>query len=237
MKRWVAAALAASVIAASAAGLARPSAAWDGCSGTPGDVRFTAADHTKLVAHRFGTGNTALVLVHQSDGDLRQWLPYGRRLAQLGYITLALDLRGHGSSQARGYPANQRYGGDVVAAVHYLRSHGARKVFILGASLGGLAAISGAANARPPVAGLISVSGAADLAGAIDVVGRARMPSLFLAGAGDTDFATDAKRLYRASGATDKALKVLPGAYQHGTQLVAANPRVRTLIEDFLRSH
>jgi hypothetical protein len=42
--------------------------------------------------------------------------------------------------------------------------------------------------------------------------------------------------LYAASTAQDKTLEVLPGAYEHGTQLVAARSRARSLIENFLRT-
>jgi alpha-beta hydrolase superfamily lysophospholipase len=212
----------------------RPAASWDGCTPRAGDVRFRAADGTKLVGHRFGTGKTMVVLVHQRRGSLCQWVPYAKRLASLGYTAFAIDLRGNGESQSRDWPANQRYGGDVAAAVRFVRGTGARKVFIVGASLGGSAAISGGANARPAVDGVVSVSGAADLAGAIDAVKHLTVPTLFVAGAKDIDFANDARRLYAASPAEDKTLEVLPGSYEHGVDLVAAQPRVRSLIERFL---
>lgn len=216
---------------------AAPVEAWDGCTPKAGDIRFTAADGTRLVGHAYGTGSTAVVLVHQRDGTMCQWTSYAQRLGKLGYRAVTIDLRNYGDSQARGYPANLRYGGDVVAAVRYVRAHGAKKVFVLGASMGGSAAIDGAANARPAVAGVVSVSGAADLVDAIEAVKRVQMPSLFVAGAGDRDFATDAHRLYDASPAKDKKIDVVPGAYEHGTQLVAASARIRREIETFLRSH
>jgi alpha-beta hydrolase superfamily lysophospholipase len=216
--------------------VADPAARWDGCTQKAGDLRFRAADGTRLVGHRFGSGTTAVVLVHQRRGSLCQWVPYAKRLASLGYTTFAFDLRGYGESQSRHYPANQRYGGDVAAAVKLVRGLGAHKVFLVGASLGGSAAISAAANTLPLVDGVVSVSGAADLAGAIDAVRRVRAPSLFLAGADDTDFANDARRLYAASPALDKELEVLPGVAEHGTQLVAARSRARSLIESFLRT-
>jgi alpha-beta hydrolase superfamily lysophospholipase len=233
--RVLACAAAVLVAAVANVAVADPAAYWDGCTPKSGDVRFTAADGTRLVGHRFGNGTTAVVLVHQRHGSLCQWVPYAKRLASLGYTAFALDLRGNGDSQVRAYPANQRYGGDVAAAVNVVRRLGARKVFLVGASLGGSAAIGAAANTRPFVDGVVSVSGAADLAGAIDAVSRVQVPSLFIAGADDTDFANDARRLYAASAAHDKTLEVLPGAYEHGTQLVAARSRVRSLIENFVR--
>ena len=216
---------------------AAPVEAWDGCTPKTGDVRFTAADTTRLVGHAYGTGSTAIVVVHQRDGTMCQWTAYAQRLGKLGYRALTIDLRNYGDSQERHYPANMRYGGDVVAAIKYVRAQGAKKVFVLGASMGGSAAIDGAANARPSVDGVVSVSGAADLVDAIEAVTRLRAPSLFLAGAGDRDFATDAHRLYSASPAKDKKIDVVPGAYEHGTQLVAASARIRGEIETFLRSH
>lgn len=223
--------------AAGVAATASPGVAWDGCTRGAGDVRFSAADRTSIAGHRFGSGKTFVVLVHQRNGTLCQWVPYAQRLARLGYSALAIDLRNNGDSQSRGYPANMRYGGDVAAAVRYARARGARRVFLMGASLGGSAAIDGAANARPAVDGVISVSGAADLVDAIAAVEHVSVPSLFIAGARDTDFANDARRLYAASPAADKTLDVRPGAYEHGTQLVAANAEVRNRIEAFLRSH
>jgi alpha-beta hydrolase superfamily lysophospholipase len=212
----------------------RPASSWDGCTPKAGDVRFRAGDGTKLVGHRFGTGSTAVMLVHQRRGSLCQWVPYAKRLAGLGYTAFAIDLRGNGESQMRDWPANQRYGGDVAAAAKVLRAAGAKKVFLVGASLGGSAAISGGANARPAVDGVVSVSGAADLAGAIDAVKHLTVPTLLIAGAKDVDFANDARRLYAASPAKDKTLVVLPGSYEHGVDLVARQPRVRSLIERFL---
>ena len=216
---------------------ASPGAAWDGCTPKAGDVRFPAADGTRLVGHAYGGGSTAVVLVHQRDGTMCQWTSYAQRLAKLGYRAVTIDLRNYGDSQARNYPANLRYGGDVVAAVKYVRARGAKKVFLLGASMGGSAAVDGAANARPAVNGVVSVSGAADLVDAIEAVKRVRVPSLFVAGGGDRDFATDAHRLYDASPAKDKKIDVVPGAYEHGTQLVASSARIRREIETFLRSH
>lgn len=218
-------------------GGAAPVEAWDGCTPKAGDVRFTAPDGTRLVGHVYGSGPTAIVLVHQRDGVMCQWTSYAQRLAKLGYRTLTIDLRNYGDSQERHYPANMRYGGDVVGAIKYVRAKGAKKVFVLGASMGGSAAIDGAANARPAVNGVVSVSGAADLVDAIEAVKRVQVPSLFVAGAGDRDFATDAHRLYDASPAKDKKIDVVPGAFEHGTHLVAASSRIRGEIESFFRSH
>jgi pimeloyl-ACP methyl ester carboxylesterase len=225
---------AALVVALPGAGTA--GSAWDGCTRRPGDLRFRAADGTRLVGHRFGHGRTAIVLAHQSRGDLCQWLTYGRRLARLGYEAFAFDFRNYGQSQVRSYRPGQAQGVDVAAAVRLVRKLGARKVFLVGASLGGSGVLAGGAIVRPQVDGVVSVSGAADLSHAIELVPRLRAPVLFVVGRDDTAFASDAQRLYQATGSSDKTLEILPRG-EHGTQLVGSSPAARRLIEGFIRSH
>lgn len=208
----------------------------DGCTPRSGDLRFKAGDGTTLVGHPFGKGTTAVVLAHQMRGSLCQWVPYARRLAELAYRVLVFDFRSSGDSQYRSWPANRRWGGDVAAAVKVARAQGAKKVFVVGASVGGSAAISAGANIRPRVDGVISVSGSADLADALSAAKRLRAPALYLAARGDSGFAPDVRRLLQATPGSKKEGVVLPG-FQHGVDLVAASPRARELIERFLRSH
>ena len=105
---------------------------WDGCTARSGDVRFRAADGTRLVGHVFGKGPKAVVLAHQSRGDLCQWASFGKRLARRGYRAFAFDFRNYGQSQARRSPSI-RLSWDVAAAARFLRARGARKVFLIGA--------------------------------------------------------------------------------------------------------
>jgi pimeloyl-ACP methyl ester carboxylesterase len=207
--------------------------AWDQCTAKGGDITFRAPDRTKLAGHLFGSGTTGVVLAHQSDGTMCQWVPYAQRLAKLGYRVLVFDFRNAGDSQPRGYPANIRYGGDVAGAAAELRRRGVKKVFLVGASLGGSAVLQAAANVRPQVAGVVSVSGAADLSNAIASVPGLRVRVLYLAGSGDVDFAHDARRLYAATREQRKKIVVLDD-FRHGTALVGGNAQARRLIEQFL---
>jgi pimeloyl-ACP methyl ester carboxylesterase len=221
---------------ASTAGTGTAGRAWDGCTARSGDVRFRAADGTRLVGHRFGRGRTAIVLAHQRPGDLCQWRSYSKRLDRLGYLAFAFDLRNYGQSQRRGYRSGEGPAADVAAAVKLVRRLGARKVFLVGASLGGSAVLAAGANVAPQVDGVISVSGAADLANAVESVPRLRAPVLFLAGKYDVDFASEAQRLYDATASGDKTLKILLRG-EHGTQLVGSSLSARRLIEGFVASH
>ena len=99
-----------------------------GYSCAPGaDVSFRAADGTKLVGHMFGAGKTAVILGHQSNGSLCEWVSYARRLARLGYTAFAIDFRGHGLSQARTGAAGNRLASDLDAAAKLVRKRGSRK--------------------------------------------------------------------------------------------------------------
>jgi pimeloyl-ACP methyl ester carboxylesterase len=126
----------------------------------------------------------------------------------------------------------------VAAAVKVVRRLGARKVFLVGASMGGTAVLVAAVNVRPAVAGVVSISGPA-VFGAVDalaVAPRLSVPVLYLAGKEDVDFASDAQKLYQATGEQEKTLRVLPtGA--HGVALLGTSATARALVQSFLGSH
>ena len=115
------------------------------------EIRFSAADGTKLVGHAFGKGTTAVILAHQSEGDLCDWAPYARRLASKGYYVFPVDFRGYGLSQPRTGAAATRFPSDLAAATKALRKLGKKKVFLVGASMGGLASLVAGANVTPAV--------------------------------------------------------------------------------------
>jgi pimeloyl-ACP methyl ester carboxylesterase len=225
--------LAAALLALGLAPSAAPQSSWDGCTPEAGDISFRAPDGTRLAGHLFGHGPVGVVLAHQSDGDLCQWVSYGAHLGALGYTALAFDFRNVGSSGAHHYPGNIRYGGDVAGAVRELRRRGAAKVVLVGASLGGSAVVQAAANVRPLVAGVVSVSGAADLSNAIQSAPGLRVPVLYLAGSGDRDFAADARRLYAATTEQNKRLLLLDDS-RHGTALVGGNAAARRAVDTFI---
>jgi pimeloyl-ACP methyl ester carboxylesterase len=209
------------------------------CAGR-GDIHFRAADGTRLIGHVFGRGTTAVVLAHQSQGSLCQWVFYGRRLASEGYRAFAFDFRNDGLSQQVGPRASGRIGGDVAAAVKYVRAHGAKKVLLVGASMGGGAVLVGGANVRPPVDGVVSLSGPSSFGGADAgaAVPRLRVPVLYLAAEQDAGgaWAQDAREMYAATPSSDKAIEILPGS-DHGISLVSSPGRARDLVERFLASH
>src|SRR5215207_9517286 len=165
-------------LAASTAGAAPQRAEHECVRG--GELFFDAADGTKLVGHRFGKGTTAVILTHQSEGDLCDWLPYAKRLAARGYFAFPIDFRGYGFSDV---PAAgpYRYAQDIAAAAKTLRKLGKRKIFVVGASMGALAGVVAGANVSPPLAGVVSVPAPARFRGMDGVKAgpRLRAPALF----------------------------------------------------------
>ena len=198
-----------------------------------GEVRFNAADGTKLVGHSFGKGTTAVILTHQSEGDLCDWLPYAKRLASKGYFAFPIDFRGYGLSDGP-TPAPYRYSQDIAAAAKALRKLGKKKIFVVGASMGGLAAVVAGANVTPPLAGVVSVSSPARFRGMDGVKAgpRLRVPMLYLAATADDnagfDFSKDAETLHRAAATKDKRLELLPGSL-HGIALVGGSARAKSV--------
>ncbi|MDQ3067294.1 MAG: alpha/beta hydrolase, partial [Actinomycetota bacterium] len=224
---------------ASTAGAAPQRAQHDCVKG--GELWFHAADGTKLVGHRFGKGTTAVILTHQSEGDLCDWLPYARRLASKGYFVFPIDFRGYGFSQYRTGAASTRFAADIAAATKALRGLGKKKIFVVGASMGGIASLVAGANIGPPLAGVISVSAPARFRGmdAVKTAPRLTVPVLYLAAEGDDnggyDFSEDAEAMHAATVSRDKRLDVLPGTL-HGIGLVGGSARAKALVEGFLKA-
>jgi pimeloyl-ACP methyl ester carboxylesterase len=221
--------------AACAVVLAPATPAYAPCAPGP-DLHFRASDGTRLVGHRWGRGTTYVVLAHQYGGDICQWAPYAKRLTSLGYTALAFDLRGFGRSQKRYGDALIRYDLDPVAAARLARNLGAKKVILVGASLGANAVVVAAATTAPPVDGVVSLSAPGTFR--LDAIGAAKklaVPALFAAAEVDEGgiYKNDATAMYRADPAPAKQLVVVPGA-NHGVALVAGPGRVRTAVERFL---
>lgn len=201
-------------------------------------LRFKASDGRILAGVIFGRGAVGIVLVHQSDQDYCGFVPFARTLAARGYRAFAISLRGHGSSQGDRVP-NYHHARDVLGAAAELRRRGARKIFLMGGSLGGTAVVAAAPDVSPRVSGVIDLSGPASWfdMDAVAAVKRLTAPILLVASSLDEPFVTDTRNLYAASASADKRLVVRNGP-DHGTSLL--DPRyeapVRALVLSFLKT-
>ena len=102
-----------------------------------------------------------------------------------GFTVLAIDLRGHGESEAARMTYGARERRDVLGAVDWLlaRGYAPGAIGVLGASMGGVAGI-GAAGEEPAIGALIVDSSCADFPAMMRAHFRAftKLPSFFLLG-------------------------------------------------------
>jgi pimeloyl-ACP methyl ester carboxylesterase len=171
------------------------------------------------------------VFAHQVAGDRCQWLEFARELAGKGYRVLVFDMRGYGASTGA---ANVRPDRDVAAAAAELRRRGAKRVVLVGASMGGTGVVAAAPGIRPAVAGVVDLSGPVGFGGvnALVAAKKLKAPALFVAGRDDGDFASATRALYKAAASKDKQLVIAPTSW-HGVDLVSL-PAVKRRVVDFI---
>lgn len=204
-------------------------------------VTFAGGNGARLAGVVLGRGRAGVVLAHQHRGSLCQWLRYGVSLAGKGYRVLLFDFEGSGESEAAPGAPGSTLDADVAAAAAELRSRGVAKVVLVGASMGGTAVLGAAATVRPPVDGVVSLSGTTFFRGvdAVEAAAELTMPVLFVAAEGDGGFATDARALHDAGRQRGRRLLIVPGA-GHGVDLLDPTTGVEAVaaeVEAFLRAH
>ena len=144
-------------------------------------VSFTTEDGVEIKGRLFGQGQTGVVLAHMYPADQTSWWEFAEVLAEEGYMALAFDFRGYGESG--GDKKVELMDRDVKAGLEFLRSQGASKLFLMGASMGGTASLKLAST--EDVAGVLSLSAPVEFRG-ISVKGeQVRVPVLLMATAGD----------------------------------------------------
>jgi pimeloyl-ACP methyl ester carboxylesterase len=193
-------------------------------------LRFPAADGTQLDGVLVGSGPAGVVLLHQHPADLCGFWPYAVYLSKRGLHALAIDLRCYGKSAC---PQADDAKSRVAGAVAALRAHGAKRIALVGASLGASTALLAGAVLRPPVAAVVSLStGKFDLSTILGgsrpldtytAAKRLTVPVLFAVARDDPNLPVElVKALYRVAPARDKQLAILGGSSTglHGWDLL-----------------
>lgn len=113
-------------------------------------LSFPTSDGGLIYADQYGKGDRGVVLAHGGRFNRDSWGKQALLLAGEGFRVLAIDFRGEGQSRGgmQGRPPDEGRQFDVLAAVHYLRTTGAKSVSVVGASMGGDYAAE-AAEAEP----------------------------------------------------------------------------------------
>jgi pimeloyl-ACP methyl ester carboxylesterase len=115
------------------------------------NISFSADDGGRICADLYGQGTRAVVLAHGGRFKKESWRDQANELASGGFRVLAIDFRGFGCSTGPGQADfdNAPFENDVLAAVRYLRAHGAKTVSVVGGSFGGGAAGDASIKANP----------------------------------------------------------------------------------------
>jgi alpha-beta hydrolase superfamily lysophospholipase len=169
------------------------------------------------------------------------WVSYAKVLRHAGFRVLLIDHRGFGSSPS---PSDQAKSGsypdDLEGAVAELKREGATKIFLMGASFGGVTSMVAGSRLGSRISGVISLSGETFLGAheldALSAVPKLRAPFLSLDG---YLVPSDARRLLQAAGSEHKRLVLFPGG-EHGWDLVTSAPyhaRASRIVIDFLHRY
>jgi pimeloyl-ACP methyl ester carboxylesterase len=104
---------------------------------------FAGSAGNRLVATEMGPPGAPVLLLHGGGQTRHAWSHTARRLAEVGWHAVAVDQRGHGDSAwiPDGTYSFRDFADDAIAVAFELsRAHGRRPV-VVGASLGGIAAL------------------------------------------------------------------------------------------------
>jgi len=169
----------------------------------PVDMTLVSEDGVRVAATFYPTEASvppAVLLVHMWGRDRSDYDTFARELADHGFATLAIDLRGHGgslSAEERSYEFDKlgqedidRFPNDIRAGIRYLRERedidGVR-VALIGASVGANASAAYSIDDHL-LSGLVLLSPAVDYKGikAADAIAAfGRRPSFLLSSKSD----------------------------------------------------
>jgi pimeloyl-ACP methyl ester carboxylesterase len=177
-----------------------------------------------------GGGQVGVVLANQTDNVDCMWSPLPQYLAAHGYRVLAFDY-GNGDQSA-----------EVQAAARYLRDQGARRLVLMGASIGGAVVIDAAIHLHPAPAAVVCLSAVPEVTSYPfpSDARRLQSPVFQIGGTEDpvTQEGKDTRALYRASRSPGKRLLLVPGV-THGVDFIGAGggTRIRRAILAFIQTH
>jgi pimeloyl-ACP methyl ester carboxylesterase len=113
-------------------------------------ITIPTQDGGNVCADLYGEGDRGVVLAHGGRFNKESWREQARTLVAAGFRIMAIDFRGFGCSNGPGQKDfdSAPFENDVLAAVRYLKAHGAKTVSVVGGSFGGSAA--GDASIKSP---------------------------------------------------------------------------------------
>ncbi len=195
------------------------------------EIRLETADGLALRGNLFGQGDTAVILAHMFPADQKSWSEFAKELADDGdYTVLTFNFRGYGLSE--GTKDIAKIDLDMQAALEFMETK-ADQVFLIGASMGGTAALKVASQTR--VAGVATLSAPNEFRGLSATAGLDSIEGakLFIAARQDGDAPATVRFFYNSVGEPREMELVEGGA--HGTDLLIDPPdTVRRLLKNWL---
>ncbi|MFG3282842.1 alpha/beta hydrolase family protein [Streptomyces sp. NPDC048111] len=192
-----------------------------------GSIVFTSATGKPTGGFLTGSGNTGIVLAHQADGNVCQWKDKALELGRTGFRVLAVNST-TGDEAA-----------EVEGAATALRSEGAWKLLLMGASKGGTAVLTAAGHLplKPDAVVALSAPEQYGTMDALDAAGTLTVPVLYLAGDQDGPFPRAARELSAASAkAPENRLVPVKGSAAHGVALLSSPDTWGTVLS-FLKKY
>jgi len=120
-------------------------------AGAQQTISFATDDGGTVCADVYGQGARGVVLAHGGQFNKESWHDQAVTIASAGFRVLAIDFRGYGCSKGPGQEHffSAPFEKDVLAAVRYLKAHGAKTVSVVGGSFGGAAAGDASIRSAP----------------------------------------------------------------------------------------
>jgi pimeloyl-ACP methyl ester carboxylesterase len=161
----------------------------------PARASFTGAEGNRLVADVFGAGSPPVLLLHGGGQTRHAWRATAEALARTGWVATALDQRGHGDSDwvESGAYRFVDFAADAGVVAEAIAAETRPQPVVIGASLGGTAALLAEADAIQRGAGsLFAALVLVDITPRIDQSGVAKIKAFMSANARE-GFATVAE--------------------------------------------
>ena len=194
------------------------------------EITFRSTDGVTLAGRLFGPdeGTAGVVLAHMAPSDQSAWYFFANRLGERGYRVLTFNFRGYCPGGEAGCSEGEKNTAaiwqDLDGAVEALRSEGATRFALVGASMGGTASIVVAAKLGRDIAALITLSAPTAFEG-LDagpgVLAEVSAAKLYIAGHEDVGAAQAVDALYGGSLQPKRPVILTTG--DHGTDILTGN--------------
>ena len=199
------------------------------------EVTIATEDGLSLNGHLYGFGKKGVILSHMFPSDQKSWNDFAFELTEKGYIVLTFDFRGYGDSNGEKDPAKISL--DEKAAIEFIKDQGVEELFLIGASMGGTAALKAAATAD--INGVVSLSAPRVFKGLSTEkeIASINKPKLFIAAEDDEEAVKEAEWLFDTT-PEPKELEIYNGN-DHGSDLLSGKDgkKVKKSITDFLEDN